>query len=131
MTTDYHIRILHLEDNVANARLVEILLEESGLFTFELAQHQFIGEALKAFDPDQYDLILSDLNLPDSNGMETIQTWRKAAPSLPLVISSGYEDTEMVIKAVEAGAQDYLISGTFNDGQGLALRLLLAFLRKQ
>ncbi|MEO1437797.1 MAG: response regulator [Bacteroidota bacterium] len=129
--TSYHIRILHLEDNVANARLVEILLEEAGLFSFSLEQHQFIEDALKAFNPESYDLILSDLNLPDCNGMETIERWRAAAPNLPLVISSGHDETEMVVKAVEAGAHDYLISGGFNDGQGLALRLLLAFLRKQ
>lgn len=128
---DYFIRILHLEDNLANARLVEILLEEAELFQFKIHHFTKMGDALSQFQADQFDLILSDLNVPDSNGMETIESWRKKAPNLPLILSTGLEDPQMAIRAFESGVSDYLITGKDVDAKSLALRILASFIRHQ
>jgi signal transduction histidine kinase len=57
------------------------------------------------------DLVLLDLGLPDSQGLQTFQTLWKAAPDIPVIVLTGNDDRELAVAAVRDGAQDYLVKG--------------------
>lgn len=73
-----------------------------------------LGSALKHVEKGPYDLILLDLFLPDSNGLETFRKIHAEAPHIPILILTGFDDEEVAIRAIQEGAQDYLIKGTTN-----------------
>ena len=60
-------------------------------------------------------MILLDLTLPDSHGLETFFSMHAHAKGVPIVVLSGYDDEAVAVKAVQAGAQDYLVKGQVND----------------
>jgi PAS domain S-box-containing protein len=112
---DQLIKILLVEDNPGDVRLVRELLSlgsGNGVgLVFELTQVERLGQALSIVAEADYALILLDLSLPDSQGLETIQRTLEAAPNLPVVVMSGLGDEAVAIEAVKAGAQDYLVKG--------------------
>ncbi|HRK29142.1 MAG TPA: response regulator [Chitinophagales bacterium] len=107
------VKVLLIEDNPGDARLVEIFLRESPIIEFELTHVMRLQEGfdLSAKGHD-FDIILLDLHLPDSKGFDTLL---KAAENFPrsssIVVLTGLDDESLGIKAVEAGAQDYLVKG--------------------
>lgn len=101
--------ILLIEDNPGDARLVRELLRENDLAEARLEQQQRLGPALERLAAGGLDLVLLDLSLPDSRGLDTIQRVRSAAPKVPIVVLTGLTDPGVVLRAVQAGAQDYLI----------------------
>lgn len=100
------LQILMIEDDDAYAGLVERMLRRSGS---ELVVAPRVEVALRHLQGRQFDVILSDLNLPDSRGLETFQRVSAAAPKLPIVVLTGEEDDALGLRTVQAGAQDYLI----------------------
>jgi phosphoserine phosphatase RsbU/P len=100
------LQILMLEDDDAYATLVARMLRNSGS---ELVVAQKLEVALKHLMGRQFDVVLSDLNLPDSRGFETFQKMLAAAPKLPIVVLTGQDDDALGLRTVQAGAQDYLI----------------------
>ena len=103
------VRVLLVEDNPGDARLVEILLSEAGS-GFDVKHAGTLGEALDELDRP-FDVVLLDLSLPDSAGLETVDRMRRAAPQLPLVVLSGRDDEEVALQALQGGAEDYLVKG--------------------
>ncbi|NOG31446.1 diguanylate cyclase [Halomonas sp. TBZ9] len=102
--------IILIEDEDGDAGLIRHNLKFSG------TAHQV--EWVKSLEAlDQYlqsastpaDVILLDLNLPDSSGLETVQRCKRMASSTPIVVLTGHDDLQFSLKALEAGAQDYLI----------------------
>lgn len=104
------IKILLIEDNPGDAVLLSEILKESKDITFEINHAHRLEEALKA-SKDSFDIILSDLSLPDSSGLNTYRNIRKQFPAMPIVILSGNLDESVAVTAVREGAQDYLIKG--------------------
>ena len=110
------IRILHVEDDPGDARLVEEMLKErvgdgASALDFDLVHAARLGEALTVLAADPIHLVLADLTLPDSDGLDTISQIHRAAPTLPLVVMSSANDESLAIQAAQEGAQDYLVKG--------------------
>jgi PAS domain S-box-containing protein len=100
--------ILLIEDNAGDADLVRELLEErlGPEAKVEVAQTLQDGlERLRGMAPD---IVLLDLNLPDSQGLQTYISLHEHSPDTPVVILSGHDDDQLAVSAVRAGAEDYL-----------------------
>jgi two-component system cell cycle response regulator len=103
-----HIKILHVEDNAGDVRLVHELLKGTGASQFDLVDVAGLNEAQSVVIARDFDVILLDLSLPDGQGLETVRRIRDAAPRMPIVIMSGHSDEAIAIEALKEGAQDYL-----------------------
>src|SRR5205085_6525134 len=75
-------------------------------------------------------VVLADLSLPDSHGIETFERLHSQAPQVPIIVLSGLNDTRLAVQAVHDGAQDYLIKGQV-DGQLLVRAIRYAIERKR
>jgi DNA-binding response OmpR family regulator len=117
MTQRTNTRVLLVEDNPGDARLVEILLSEGDRSsTFEVTHVGRLDEALESLDRSDFDVILLDLSLPDSSGLETVNRMREVACEVPVVVLSGQDDEEIALQAMQGGAEDYLVKGR-GDGE--------------
>ena len=105
------LKILLVEDNPADARFLKIALEEEMPGRFELVHETRLGEAVQTFDQGEFDLVLLDLSLPDETGFATFHRMSQAAADAPIVVMTGLDDEAMARKALQAGAQDYLVKG--------------------
>lgn len=104
-------KILLVEDNRGDARLIQEMLEEVDAGEFDLVRAETLAEALKCFDETTVDVILLDLTLPDSHGLDTFLKINNRAPAIPVVVLSGFGDESFAVEAVRRGAQDYLTKG--------------------
>jgi diguanylate cyclase (GGDEF)-like protein len=121
------LRVLLVEDNPGDARLVEILLSETGQ-EFDVKRVGTLGEALDELDRPPK-VVLLDLSLPDSAGLETVERMRRAAPQLPIVVLSGRDDEEVALRALQSGAEDYLVKGQ-GDGDLISRSIRYSIERK-
>ena len=108
------IRVLLVEDNPRDAALVSRRLCQRGN-RFSVTTVATLGRCLATLNAGSFDVILLDIMLPDSSGFATIAAIRKAAPAVPLIVLTGFNDNDMAVAAVEAGVQDFLIKGDFED----------------
>ena len=116
-------RVLLIEDNPGDARLIREFIAESSGRGFEMEWASRLGAGLERLNTGGIDVVLLDLSLPDSHGIETYLTLHARAPSVPVVVLSGLADETIAVQAVHEGAQDYLVKG---EGDG---RLLVRALR--
>ena len=107
------VRILLFEDNPGDARLIKEYLQESSQSHFSISQTGELTLGLESLRRQLPDIILLDLGLPDSQGLETLLKVKSQAPDSPVIVLTGLSDYEIAIKAMNAGAQDYLIKGEF------------------
>lgn len=110
---DVQFKILLVEDNPGDVRLVEIFLGESDLHNSKIVNENTLDGAIKALNESSYDVILLDFNLLDSNGFETLDNLLAAHPKANVIVFTGLEDQTLGIRALQAGAQDYLVKGNF------------------
>ena len=103
------IAVLLIEDNPIHARLFESLLEEVERPVFELETAERLFTGLERLEKGGIDVVVLDLVLPDSQELETFIRVRAAVPEIPVIILSGLDDMGLATRAVEAGAQDYLV----------------------
>ncbi|MEO8139330.1 MAG: response regulator [Gemmatimonadota bacterium] len=108
---DAPIRVLLIEDNPADARLVKEMLRETGAGWVTLTHSRDLTHAVDLLRDQGFNIILLDLSLPDSEGLGTFVRAQAQAQNVPIVVLAGLEDEEMALRAVAAGAQDYLIKG--------------------
>ncbi|HEX2208572.1 MAG TPA: hybrid sensor histidine kinase/response regulator [Longimicrobium sp.] len=127
---DRHVRILLVEDNPGDARLLRVSLEEAESLRFGLVHAPRLSEALERVREGTFDVVLLDLSLPDARGMETVRRMLQAAPAVPIIVLTGLTDETVAVQAVQAGAQDYLVKGTV-DGGTLARAIRYAMERKR
>jgi diguanylate cyclase (GGDEF)-like protein len=116
------LRILLVEDNPGDARLIQEALSEVDTAKFALDRADRLSTALTVLAQNPPDLVLLDLSLPDSHGLETFAKVHAAVPEVPVVVLSGFDDSTTAAHAVDNGAQDYLVKGTV-DGPALARAL--------
>jgi Flp pilus assembly CpaE family ATPase len=112
-------KILLVEDNPADARLVQETLASQSIAKFKVVQVGCLGAALERLSEEHFDVVLLDMSLPDSRGLDTLARLRRQAASVPIVVLSGLADETVAMKAVREGAQDYLVKGNA-DGNVLA-----------
>lgn len=105
------IRVLLIEDNPGDGRLIQEFLGEGKDVQFDLTLVDRLSTGLTRLQRGSVDIVLLDLLLPDSQGLETFRQVRAHAPDVPVVILSGVEDDAVAIQAVREGAQDYLVKG--------------------
>ncbi len=121
-------KILLIEDNPADQRLVKELIREFDRIKFDLVTEDKLGKGLEHLSDDEIGVILLDLNLPDSSGLETFLKVSRQAEHIPIIILTGLEDDRMALEAVQGGAQDFLIKGEI-DSQGLQTAIRYAIER--
>ncbi len=104
------IHIILVEDNPGDALIIKEMLKEIYDDNFDLEHFQRVEDGVKNLNED-FDIMLLDLNLPDSQGFETFNTMNKNAPELQIIILTGLVDEDLAINIVSEGAQDYLVKG--------------------
>jgi signal transduction histidine kinase/DNA-binding NarL/FixJ family response regulator len=110
------IRVLLVEDNPADARFIRTMIDDARRSAadstrFELRQVERLSTAVEQLLHEAVGVVLLDLSLPDSQGLETLVGVCAAAPEVPVVVLTGLDDEATAMQAVHAGAQDYLIKG--------------------
>jgi len=107
-----HIHLLLIEDNPGDAGLIREMLDEAKGMNFELEWTETLSEGIERLASGGIDVVLLDLALTDSTGLETLRRLRAASPWAPVVVVlSSLSDEEISFQAVQEGAQDYLIKG--------------------
>lgn len=104
-------KVLVIEDNPADVRLLEVALADDSRSRHDVDAVGTVRDALRLLDAYDYDVVLLDLTLPDSDGLATFERVREAGRGLPIVILTQTEDDRLAVAAVGAGAQDYLVKG--------------------
>jgi signal transduction histidine kinase len=107
-------KILLVEDDAEDARLLRAALAR-GESDFDIVQVPCLAEALEQISCSNFDLILLDLSLPDSQGFDTVMAFRQIGKTVPVVVLTGLSDESVALRALRAGAQDYLLKGAFAD----------------
>ena len=124
------VSILLIEDNPGDASLVEELLKDVPGFFFKTQRADRLANGFAQLETGGVNVVLLDLNLPDSNGIETYHKLHSKYPDVPAVLLTGLNDEELGLRAVRDGAQDYLAKGNL-DGSVLARSIRYAMERKQ
>jgi len=106
--------VLLVEDNPLYARLIERLLGRSKHPTFKIAAVGTLAAALKRLALGGIDVVLLDLMLPDSTALDTFYRLRAHSAETPIIVQSALDDVGLASKAVEGGAQDYLLKDRIN-----------------
>jgi signal transduction histidine kinase len=109
-------RVLLIEDNAGDADLVRLRLVE-GDCAVDVSCATRLADGLASIAKKPPSVVLLDLNLPDSHGIETFRKVLKNAPGVPVVILSGQDDKVLAMKALHHGVQDYLVKGDFTSNQ--------------
>ena len=108
---DEKIEILLFEDNLGDANLIEGMLEEFANFPYEFTNVETLNEGLSLLKERPFDIILTDLGLPDSDGIDTFLTIHARNSRIPIIIFTVSDNEQIGIDAVKKGAQDYLPKG--------------------
>jgi signal transduction histidine kinase len=123
------INVLLVEDNMGDARLLYEGMEEALPGQFKMTHVRRLSETLEYLWEDTCSVVLLDLGLPDSHGLDTLVLVRAQAPDVPIVVLTGFQDEETGDQALIEGAQDYLIKGQV-DSKLLARSMRYAIARK-
>ena len=105
------VRVLLVEDNPGDAFIIQERVEEEKYRPVSMTVASSLAEALSRLKAESFDLILLDLGLPDSMGLETFESMQAAAAGIPVLILTGDDDLSLAAICIERGAQDYLIKG--------------------
>ena len=129
-------KVLFVEDSAADAETVRSAMSETrgamavrrGLFAMTRVER--LEPALRLLAQGDFSVVLLDLGLPDSAGLETLAKVRAAAPDVPIVVLAGLDDDGLALTAIQRGAQDYLPKDRL-DGHLLRRTLRHAIERKR
>jgi len=99
--------VLLIEDSPVQAEMILKMLESDSDRTVLLVSE--LADGLARLDEGGIDVVLADLGLPDSEGLETVTRLRARAPEIPIVVLTGLDDEDVATTALQQGAQDYLI----------------------
>ena len=116
------IRILLVEDNPADARLAQETLAEATNCVFDIAVATNLAHALTLLGQREFDVMLLDLSLPDSQGMDGLARVRAQDATVPIVVLTGLDDEETALAALHHGVQEYLVKGI--EGTQLMVRAI-------
>ena len=103
--------ILLVEDNPVDARLMQVLLTKAGGPACHVLHAGLLSTALARLVAADVDMVLLDLELPDSTGLNALHAIHAQMPLVPIVVLTGTDDHNVAMRAMQAGAQDYLLKG--------------------
>jgi DNA-binding NarL/FixJ family response regulator len=103
------IRVLLIEDNPGDARLIERALQASGNSEFELMHAAGFQSGEARLTAGGVDVVLLDLGLPGSSGFDTMTKVVAASPGTPLIVLTGSDEAHLVLECIKAGARDYFV----------------------
>jgi diguanylate cyclase (GGDEF)-like protein len=124
------VRVLIVEDNPGDAILVREMLRDADPGGFELAHASRLSEGIDRLLAGGLECILLDLSLPDAEGLDALTQIQAVSLDIPVIVFSGRNDERVAVRAVQEGAQDYLIKGQV-DGRLLARSINYAIERKR
>jgi diguanylate cyclase (GGDEF)-like protein len=122
--------VLLVEDSLIDAQLLRRLLRRVSASYYRVTHVRTLNDAVLSAEDLTPDVILADLNLPDSKGTDTVASLQTSYPDIPLVIVSAWEDEEISLRSVKGGAQDFLVKGHI-DGANLHRVIRYAIERKR
>jgi GAF domain-containing protein/CheY-like chemotaxis protein len=109
--SDKPIKVLLVEDNPQDALLMRRMLAKAGDDSLDLESADCLSTGLERLAEGGIAVVLLDLSLPDSHGLETFARVHARAPQVPIIVLSGFDDRVLAVRAVREGAQDYLVKG--------------------
>ena len=126
-TSAKSVSILVIEDDSGDFGLIRAHVRLSGLVQGggkePVVWAKTLADGIAAAQCNKPDVVLLDLSLPDSAGLDTVRAMRAALPGVPIVVLTGHDDNALDNAALEVGAQDYLVKGQFeHNALGRAVR---------
>jgi two-component system cell cycle sensor histidine kinase/response regulator CckA len=112
-----HLKVLLVEDNPGDARLIREMLLEVPQVRFELELADRLAKGLVRIRAGDIHAVLLDLGLPDSQGLETFVAVQAEASHVPIIVLTGLGDEALALRTVQEGAQDYLVKGQVDASQ--------------
>lgn len=122
------IKLLMIEDSMVEARAIQQLLARSKHVHFDVEWVQSLTNGLKQLAENDFDLVLTDLQLHDGYGLGTFRLVQEHALDIPIVLMTNIQDETVALKAIASGAQDYLVK-TQTDHRRLIMVLQYALER--
>jgi DNA-binding response OmpR family regulator len=115
------VQVLLIEDNPQDARTIREALSDVKMTgptapEFDLAWTDHLSDGLRHLSTRDADVILLDLSLPDSQGLDALFKVSARAPDVPIVVLTALDDEERALQAVREGAQDYLVKEQITQG---------------
>lgn len=105
---DKYVDALLIEDNPDDVMLIRELLSDTALTISHFQWAETMEDAGHLLEEVNFDIVLSDLHLPDSRGLKTVENLKILAPGLPIVVLTGMDNKDMGRAAIQEGAQDYI-----------------------
>jgi DNA-binding response OmpR family regulator len=109
------IRVLLIEANLEDVAFLRMVLRMVDGTVFQLETAPTLARGLERMAAGDVDVILLDLTLPDSEGMETFEVVKAQCGGVPVIVLSGEDDETVALRAVHAGAEDYVVKGRVNN----------------
>ena len=109
------LKVLLVEDDTGDSDYIQDIATETTGVPIQFVQVDRLASALTTLDETEIDVVLLDLGLPDSFGLGTLRQIRAHNSRVPIVVLTGLDDSELAIKAVSEGAQDYLVKGQLDN----------------
>lgn len=103
-----------VEDNHRDTRLINEMLNLDDKHGYEIINTKRLDECIKMLIKERFDVMLLDLGLPDSNGMDTFDIVRYNAPDIPIIVLTGFKQDVFEVGAVGRGAKNYLVKDELN-----------------
>ncbi|HDQ44152.1 MAG TPA: hybrid sensor histidine kinase/response regulator [bacterium] len=129
------LNILLIEDNPGDVKIIREMLADAQASSpagihYTLSTEAYLRKGLERGEKESFDVLLLDLTLPDSTGLDTFRRVHDKSPAMPIIVLSGLDDEEVAIQAVGEGAQDYLVKGQV-DGNLISRAMHYAVERKR
>ena len=105
------INVLLVEDNPEDVQVIQAVLSDEDGAGFHVSYADWLSSGLKTLAQGGVDVVLLDLGLPDSKGLETLVKVREQAPAVAIVVLTASDDERLASQALQRGAQDYLVKG--------------------
>lgn len=131
MTDKRIVNVLLIEDELADATLIRNALSEEDENQIIIRHVDRLSSAIDLLEKEEFDVILSDLSLPDSQGIETFENLHTRISNIPIIVLTGLDDKGIALSAVSKGAQDYIVKEQMNCGQLLSRAILYAIERQK
>ncbi len=101
------IKILHVDDDPSILEITKLMLMDSN-DSFEIDNASCVDEAFKKVSTGQYDVVVSDYEMPQKNGLDLLKTLREQKTDIPFILFTGKGREDVVVKALNLGADSYI-----------------------